>query len=196
MQGGFLWGRRANARCLAWEPQADGASVTGEHDGYTRLADPVIHRRTVNLDAALRQVSIRDEILAAASHNIEVHFHLAETCSIKQLGPNYFELDAGPGTVTLEIDSRLCVRIDRGRTEPIAGWVSRGYHRKSPAVSLTGLCTCEGNITLDCRLRIGQPTASPPTGAASDSPARRADTAPGPTESLRVKTHVIMDSTT
>jgi hypothetical protein len=37
MTGPFMWGRRADARCLAWAPSERGGSIRGSHDGYARL---------------------------------------------------------------------------------------------------------------------------------------------------------------
>src|SRR5262249_12423173 len=59
MLGPFLWGARAQARCVAWEPRKQGGKVIGEHDGYTRLTDPVLHRRTLELDGHSRILSIQ-----------------------------------------------------------------------------------------------------------------------------------------
>ncbi len=155
MQGAFLWGRRAVARCLAWQPRSDGGTINGQHDGYTRLKDPVLHRRTVDLDGSSRRITIDDELLTAGTHSVQVYFHLAEQCRATRLEPNLFRIDTGPGELTLEIDPRLDVRVDRGATDPIAGWVSRGYHRKTPAITLTGRCICAGGIRLRCRLTLG-----------------------------------------
>lgn len=155
MQGLFLWGRRAEARCLAWDPRPDGGLVRAEHNGYTRLDDPVVHRRTVELDGPRRQIEISDEIVAARRHRIEVRFHLGEQCLAKQVAPNRFEIDTGRGLARLELDPRLEVRLDYGSCEPIAGWVSRSYHRKTPAVTLTGQCEHVGTIRLHSRLTLG-----------------------------------------
>ena len=36
-------------RLVSWEPAPDGGTVTAEHDGYSRLPAPLVHRRTVSL---------------------------------------------------------------------------------------------------------------------------------------------------
>ncbi len=43
--GSVVRGRRAKATCLRWEPDDEGGTVSGRHDGYAASADPVQHRR-------------------------------------------------------------------------------------------------------------------------------------------------------
>jgi hypothetical protein len=155
MLGPFMWGARATARCLQWEPSAAGGSVASEHDGYTRLADPVVHRRTLELDGPKRELTVRDDILARGKHDVEICFHLAENCRVRQAAPNRYEVDVGPGGVTIELDPRLSVRTLCGSEEPIGGWVSRGYHRKTPSTTLAGRCAVAGNTSLVTRIRMG-----------------------------------------
>jgi len=155
MLGPFLWGRRARSKCLVWDPSRCGGTVTGEHDGYTRLPDPVVHRRTLTLDGDRGEINVRDEISAAGKHQVGIHFHLGEQCRTEQLRPGRFRIDTGEGIVTIEMDSRLTAETFVGSEDPIAGWVSRAYHCKVPSTSLIGRCTTEGSISLKCRIKIG-----------------------------------------
>lgn len=136
MLGSFMWGKRATARCLSWEADANGAKVVGEHNGYAKLRDPVIHRRSLSLDAETRKITLLDEIEAKGEHRIEIFFHLAETCSIAESHGNTLIIDVGPGTVSLEIDERLEISILRGSKEPKCGWVSRAYHHKTASAAI------------------------------------------------------------
>ena len=156
MLGPFLWGRQAKARCLSWEPKEAGGRIVGEHDGYTCLKDPVTHRRTLELDGRDRKLIVRDDIIARAKHEIEIPFHLAEHCVVDSTDANRYLVDVGPGIVTIELDPRLEVEEFRGSEDPICGWVSRGYHRKEASTTLVGRCACQGNISLVCRVHIGE----------------------------------------
>ncbi len=155
MLGLFLWGGRANARRLSWEPTDAGGKVAGEHDGYTHLKDPVIHRRTIELDGSNRRVIVRDQVVAREKHEIELYFHLAEHCVVTAAGGNRYFVDAGPGIVTIELDRRLKVETFEGSRDPICGWVSRGYHRKQASTTLVGRCASEGGTSLACTIHIG-----------------------------------------
>jgi hypothetical protein len=70
----FVIGDEARPRVLHW----DGDKIVAEHDGYQRLRNPVIHRRTVTFDKSARAWLIDDEFLGdAVDHDFEVWFHFA-----------------------------------------------------------------------------------------------------------------------
>jgi len=150
MLGSFLWGKKAQATCKLWAPSACGGRVVGQHDGYTRFEDPVVHHRAVTLDEDL--LVVEDEIIAKGDHEVSIHWHLGEQCHIEALGNNRYEVDCGAGKVVMDLDSRLDVELFRGSEEPKLGWVSRGYHSKKPSTTLVGRCRCEGSLSLVTRV--------------------------------------------
>lgn len=154
MLGPFLWGQRAGARCLLWEPSAVGGKVVGEHNGYARLKDPVIHRRSMELDGPAGSLTIRDEIIARESHEVDVFFHLAEHCQARLIGGNRYQIVSGGQTVTMELDPRLSVRMLTAAEDPIGGWVSRGYHHRAPSTTLAGHCSSCGGMVLVHRIHV------------------------------------------
>jgi len=155
--GLFLWGRRAKTNCLTWEPHEHGGKVSAEHNGYSRLKDRVIHRRTLELDGQQRSLTIRDDIIAKGRHDVEVCFHFAEHCKVTPMGENCYRIDVGPSSVEIELDCRLSAEILKGSEDPIGGWVSRGYHQKVASTTLAGRSVSEGEISLMCRIDIGVP---------------------------------------
>lgn len=157
MLGAFLWGQRATARCLDWRPTDNGGAFYGEHDGYRRLTDPVVHRRRVELNGARRELHVEDELDGAGQHFAEVYFHLSEHCQIVQQKDTKLTLDTGRGEVTLELDPRLAVDVLAGSEDPIAGWVSRGYHRKAPSITIVGCMAHQGSLRLKHRIGVGLP---------------------------------------
>jgi hypothetical protein len=153
-EGPFLWGERARARCLSWEPRADGGRVSGEHDGYRGLADPVVHRRTLALGGTPPALVVTDEVLARVPHDVAVFFHAAETAGVTRIGEHCFDIRLRSGTARLTLDPRLRVELLRGSTNPLGGWVSRGYHRRSPSTTVVGRIRGEGDLTSTCRVEI------------------------------------------
>jgi hypothetical protein len=131
--------------------------VTGEHDGYTRLADPVLHRRTLELNECSRILTIQDDIVASGTHEVAAYFHLAEDALLSVERPNRYRIAVRGGTVTLEVDARLTVDVLTGTDEPIGGWVSRGYHRKVPSTTLIARGRCQGKRSYVSRIEIEPP---------------------------------------
>ncbi|MCG3128933.1 MAG: hypothetical protein CHACPFDD_03829 [Phycisphaerae bacterium] len=163
--GLFLWGARATAHCIEWRPSDSGGTVVAEHDGYGRLKDPLRHIRFVTLDGDSRTLTIVDELITQGHHRAVLHFHLAESCTVTELEDGQARIDTGRGIVEMSFDPRLTVAALRGSTDPIAGWVSRGYHRRSPATTLSASCEMAQTVRLVTRVEIGVPAGLARAGA-------------------------------
>lgn len=148
MLGLFLWGKRANVRLIDLSLTADGGCIVAEHDGYQRLSDPVTHRRTMTLSGRRRLLTISDEIDARGAHDISIHFHIGEGLRVSRSGERSVVVDAGDGRIELRLDPRLELALVTGGEDPIIGWISRGYHRKTPITTVVGRCRGEGRLRL------------------------------------------------
>ena len=52
--GRFLWTSKANVQVMEWFDSEDIARIQAQHDGYLRLADPVLHQRATTLKKGSR----------------------------------------------------------------------------------------------------------------------------------------------
>ncbi len=152
--GLFLWGERAEAKCLNWSPSETGGAVSGEHNGYSRLGDPVGHQRTVELDASRGELVITDELTGKSEHAGQICFHFSEFCNVEEIRDNAATILAPFGTIQMTLDARLDVRAYCGQENPLFGWVSRGYHKKVPCPTIVGDLRWTGNTTLVTRLSL------------------------------------------
>jgi hypothetical protein len=146
--GSFLWGDRAQARCVAFEGKGDRQVVAGEHDGYRRLLDPVLHRRTIELDASTRTIIISDDLEMKGSHRVDLYFHFAPRCGIGDPAGRTIAVETAGGRATLTVDARLKVSSLRGSEDPIAGWASSGYHRREAAWTVSAGAVLSGHARL------------------------------------------------
>ena len=159
--GNFMWLRKAAARCTLWRPSDERDVFEGWHDGYTRLADPVIHRRRITLDKAARQVVIEDILQMAAEHDIELFFHCSERCCVDPL-PDGYAISHGNRTLILGLPQGIdaTTRVYSGSVSPIFGWVSRRFDEKRPAPTIVWRARISGGCVLrtriDCRMEIIQ----------------------------------------
>lgn len=151
IEGPFLWGTRAQARCLSFAPSATGGAVTADHDGYRRLPDPVLHRRRLHLDG--RTLEIHDAVEARDAHDVALYFHLAEDAQATLAGARV-EIALPRGSAVLELDPALSVGAVHGSESPILGWVSRGYHRKTPSTTIVARAATRGAAAFTCRLTL------------------------------------------
>lgn len=152
MQGPFLWGQHAIATCTKWAPDGGGGLFEGKHTGYQRLEDPVEHQRTLHLDGRLRQLTITDHIEAKASHSARIFFHLSEHCEVLSVKGNKIQLSLGSLSVNMEFDEKLDIEILNGSLAPIGGWISRGYHLKTPINTIIATALITGSTKFDCKI--------------------------------------------
>ncbi len=155
MLGSFLWGARAQSRCVEWSPTERGGRVAGEHDGYMRLEQGILHRRTLELDGEARRLTAIDELMGEGEHDIAIYWHAAEWCAVRPLEEGAYAIDTRRGEIHLRPDPRFTTEVMEGRENPPGGWVSRGYHRREPAATIVGRCRARTPIRLETEMTLG-----------------------------------------
>jgi hypothetical protein len=147
--GNFMWLRKARAGCSLWSSTAERDLFEGWQDGYTRLADPVMHQRRIALDKTARQVAIEDTLKMAGEHDIELFFHCGEYCRIDPLTDGY-AVRQEARTLIIRLPhlkgSRSCVY--HGSSTPISGWVSRRFDDKQPSPTIAWRARLKGEVVL------------------------------------------------
>ena len=154
--GPFMWVRHAQTREIEVVDDGDIARWTAEHDGYTSLNPPALHRRSVLLDRASRSIDIIDEI-DGGSHDIRLAFHfgpqveveLDESCAILT-----WPAAATPGAARLELPPWLRWTLHRGESDPVLGWYSPGLGHRVPSFSLLGCGRCVPGAPIATRLEF------------------------------------------
>lgn len=136
--GNFMWVKKARANCDKWISTSQCDIFKGSHDGYCRLHDPVIHRRSIYYDKVKKEMSITDIIECSKSHYLEWFWHLSETCTVEVFGHQYLVTNNG-----VQIMVELTPKIDEqevvfGNETTLLGWVSRGYDEKCPTHTIHG----------------------------------------------------------
>ena len=152
LQGAFMWGHRANATLIDWLDEDAQVAVTGEHDGYAKLEDPVMHRRRLTLDKSTGAVSIVDQLTSSGDHEARVSFHVA---------PGYAVVPEGDDVVVSGHGCRLRLASPDGRFEVVAasdehmaGWISDGYHRKGRGHAVFLKLMFNGNTEIRTRIEV------------------------------------------
>lgn len=151
--GPFLWTRHARTTVLsAHTPETGIARWHAEHDGYR----PAIHRRSVELDDATRELRVSDEVRGRGAHPCGLAFHLGPRITA-DLAADQARLTWTQGTAehtaVLELPRQLAWTAHRGQTSPPLGWYSPGFGRREPAWTLVG-AGFAGSETLTTVLRF------------------------------------------
>lgn len=135
--GSFLWLSRAEAGCSRWSSGPDEDVFEGWHNGYQRLADPVLHRRRIAFEKAHRRFIIDDTLQMKQGHAVELFFHFHERCFVHAAEGSIFAERNGQ-VLRLRLPqvagggSRIC----KGQTAPPLGWISRRFDERQAAPTL------------------------------------------------------------
>lgn len=151
--GNFLWLRKANAGCSLWLSTAEADRFEGWQDGYTRLADPVRHRRALSFDKRARRLVVEDSLQMQGSHDVELFFHCAEGCSVAA-APRGFVLSRDGVQVTIELPPCGDSSLHKGEVAPILGWVSRAFDRREATHTITWRARLSGTALLRTEISI------------------------------------------
>ncbi|MFT5879882.1 MAG: hypothetical protein ACI86X_001003 [Moritella sp.] len=151
--GPFMWEQHAQARCISWQPNADGGKVIAEHNGYQRLASPVMHQRRIALDSGRKTIEVVDKVVTKGTHDIALYFHLSEHCRDITITDGVCCLLLGQDQVEIQLPDELSIKAITGQQggdpeQPSLGWLSRGYHQKVPitTLKLNGKVRCDSEF--------------------------------------------------
>jgi hypothetical protein len=150
--GNFMWTRHARARCIEFDAGGDLQRFVGEHYGYERLEDPVVHRREIVLDARRQIIEVADLLRCEGQHEARRSWHFAEDCVVERVGPG-IKVTSGLTQVVMEsLDELTEVQVHRGGSAEQGGWVSRQFGRKQPGTTVHWYSRVTGQTTLRTRI--------------------------------------------
>jgi hypothetical protein len=87
----FSWTHIPATQAENWVVGKSFTYFVGSHNGYARLADPVMHRRHV-LKIAGSVWLVRDVAIGRTEHELEIRWHFAPDLGVKVAGPGRVEI--------------------------------------------------------------------------------------------------------
>jgi len=165
--GPFRWKQLAHARTEQWITGETFSLFVGSHDGYRRLADPVVHRRWIfSLKSGF--FLVRDQACGTGKHRLDVSWHLGPEMQLR--ADNLFGVKGISSGLAILCAERHGwsqeVRKDiwspaYGRKEPITV-LNFGVHAALPAEFLTLLVPLEDARSIPGKLSsLNEESASP-----------------------------------
>jgi len=106
--------------------------ATGSHTGYTRLNDPVSHRRRIIFSKPSHWL-ICDELIGRGSHRVNIFFHFGTGISVQAIEGGWLAMKGNKRFFLGTLPSNLRFRIAVGEEKPIQGWYSADYGHREPA---------------------------------------------------------------
>lgn len=150
--GNFMWTHHARARCIEFEVGSVRQRFVGEHYGYDRLADPVIHRREIAFDPANQVIEVEDTLRCEGEHSAKRFWHFAEDCQVERTEKG-LRITTGRTVVFMEALEELeKVEIHRAGSAEQGGWVSRRFGCKVPSTTVVWQSAVKGVTVLRMRL--------------------------------------------
>ncbi len=151
--GNFMWLRKANARLLAHQPCDSEQCFEGEHDGYQRLPDPVIHRRQIKFDTKRNTIVVKDILQCRDTHHVALHWQLAESCRT-EINDAVVRVLGQRSELQLRCALGSGAELLRGSEAPIGGWISRKFDEKTAIDTLRWQGTVHGTTEIVTELRL------------------------------------------
>jgi hypothetical protein len=150
--GNFMWTHHAHARCIEFEAFGERQRFLGEHYGYQRLEDPVVHRREIVFDTRRQIIEVTDMLRCEGEHRARRSWHFAEDCQVERSGAG-LKVTSGHTQVFLEPREELeSVQLHTGGGPDQGGWVSRSFGRKQPATTVHWTSRIRGVTVLRTRI--------------------------------------------
>ncbi len=131
--GPFAWHARPRAQLTRWESSGGLEIAEGSHQAYSRLADPVIHRRRVIFVARGYWILV-DDLEGAAEHGVELRFQFAPI--EVTVDPTLWAwAHRGARGLLLRPFASVPLKADirEGALDPVEGWIAPTYGERRPA---------------------------------------------------------------
>ena len=128
--GPFLWMRKARSDLIRHDAGSRLQVFEGRHDGYGRLADPVMHIRRIEFDEERNQITVTDFFDCQHAHEVEICWQFGESVALGQ-EENTLIASGRLHQVRMVCDATLALQMYCGSDSPIAGWVSRRFDTKT-----------------------------------------------------------------
>lgn len=150
--GKFMWMRKYRTTVVERFTNRVVERLVAEHDGYRRLPGRPVHRRGWELDLLGDRLTVRDEVLASSPQAVTLHWHFGEHCNVT-CTPEGLSISSGSVHLSMLLPPDGEVSIVRGADEPLGGWVSRGYDRRTPSTTVVWRGTVEPGDLLETVLQ-------------------------------------------
>lgn len=120
----FRMSDKAKPKILFYEENAKQVVFEAEHYGYSKLPQPVIHKRMLVYDKVSKRFEIVDNLVGKGKHLLESYFHLDQDV-LPILDKNKVYLNKNNSSICIELLNKdLLFELEKG-------FISRSYFQKN-----------------------------------------------------------------
>ncbi|MDY0743853.1 alginate lyase family protein [Paucibacter sp. R3-3] len=152
--GPFMWIRHARTTTQAWFEGDHEQILEAEHDGYSRLQDPVTHRRKWHYRATQRRLEVLDTFECRAGHRARWTWHFAPGVQVR-LQPQELVATVGNRALTMTLPAHCQAWLVRGDDSMPQGWYSGSYLQREAATCCVVEAEVAGNQSWLTVLEVG-----------------------------------------
>lgn len=138
----FQWGSPYQISVSRVYSSQTKVSIEASHTGYTRLKNPVIHTRRIDVERTGR-LSVLDSFQGKGVHECVLRYHLHPDCELERSNKSFI-ISNDDKTVLINLSGDMELIPVKGQDEPLQGWFSPEYGRIQPTTTL--LCRHQGLI--------------------------------------------------
>ncbi len=149
-----MWLRKAKSKLDEWESTDAFDRISGEHDGYVRLKDSVIHKRSIFFDKPNKTIKVNDIIKANEKHLIEQFFLFSSDCVALKVNENIWQIENNGCSIGISVDRRLNSESYCGITNPILDWESKRFEVRNKTTTMVNRLECVGDCELETIINI------------------------------------------
>lgn len=152
--GNFMWLDKAVSRLCRFHAGEREQVFEGEHNGYRRLEDPVVHRRRIEFDTVQAVFNVTDLIECRGRHDVEIFWHFAEHCKVEATAEG-LQVSSGSGRARLALSvAGIRPVLRRGDEASPSGWISRSFDHKEPTTTGCFSATVTGRAEFHTQIRV------------------------------------------
>lgn len=152
--GNFMWVRHAKAKCIRWDIKDTKEEFEGLHNGYECLADPVIHKRAIQLIKAENKIVIDDIFECKGAHTVARYWHFSEHCKVTLANQKIIANNDGIQLSLTTEQSDVKMVSYEGATDPARGWISRRFDVKTPSPTVVCETPIKGRTHLQTEIDL------------------------------------------
>ena len=152
--GPFLWGARASPKLTDWRVARGETTVSGEHDGYMRLGNRIIHNRQLVMSNKGRSLEIRDRTSGTGKFVARTFFHVSREYKV-HTDPTGATISGGNHVIKLQTDGGR-LQLLRANDSQTAGWVSDSYHDRVRSFCISLETPVDGQSATVVRVSVDQ----------------------------------------